>query len=73
MILLGKIEVHQLVEIRSGIKVKCLKAIPLNICELCPGLQIFRSHFNLFILYVNMKKIYFIHCYPSQSYLEPQA
>ena len=38
MKLLGDIEMHQLLEIRSDIKVKCLKAIPLNICELCPRL-----------------------------------
>lgn len=46
MKLLGNIEMYQLLKIQRDIKVKCLKVIPLNICDLYPGLYIFISHFQ---------------------------
>lgn len=58
MKLLGNIEMYQLLKIQRDIKVKCLKAIPLNICNLYPRLYIFSSHFNPLVLYMNLKKSY---------------
>lgn len=46
MKLLGNVEMYQLLKIRRDIKVKYLKAILLNICNLYSRLYIFSSHFQ---------------------------